>query len=331
MRSRCLLALAAWAATGLWAAVPAAADNNNRPDALQQPLKDGCQRNPAGLLTFSSPEWVYVYGGDPEVRTLEGTVHVPSPAGEDLPENHLSYDMDANVAPDAPYQYLLGGDPKAKNGNFALGDGGQPGEDTNRVHVEWESKVLPQWAWPTENDRVKIVGPWIWDCGHWGEGTSDPDYFLPGSGPAQRSPLRGEQTEIHPMQALIVTRDRPVDALVPETQTDAFISSEGTAARGEAECTKKFPAPQSPAGVTPPAMGPQWTGCVTTTTHQAVNDRRYSFFVPGPAKPSAGAVLRYRVVRHGADRGGPEENVQVRSDGIQVTVSFRDKSPTAAM
>src|SRR5436190_1058712 len=83
-------------------------------DALQPPLKDGCQRNPAGLLTFSSPEWVYVYGGDPEVRTLEGTVHVPSPAGEDLPENHLSYDMDANVAPDAPYQYLLGGDPNAK-------------------------------------------------------------------------------------------------------------------------------------------------------------------------------------------------------------------------
>src|SRR3954454_4369577 len=134
MRSRCLLALAAWAAAGLWAAVPAAADNNNRPDALQQPLKDGCQRNPAGLLTFSSPEWVYVYGGDPEVRLLDGNAHVSSPAGEDLPETHLSYATTANVDPDPPYRYLLGGDPAKKNGNFALGDGGKPGEDTDRVH-----------------------------------------------------------------------------------------------------------------------------------------------------------------------------------------------------
>src|SRR3954471_6691699 len=108
MRLPRLLVLAVLPLAALWAAAPAAADNNNRPDALQQPLKDGCQRNPAGLLTFSSPEWVYVYGGDPEVRTLAGTFHFLSPAGEDLPENHLSYDMDANVAPDGPYQYLLG-------------------------------------------------------------------------------------------------------------------------------------------------------------------------------------------------------------------------------
>src|SRR3954449_671406 len=101
-------------ALSLIAAGPAAADNNARPDALQQPLKDGCQRNPAGLLTFSSPEWVYVYGGQPEVRLLEGTAHATAPAGEDLPENHQSYDLDSNVSPDGPYQYQLGGDPKAK-------------------------------------------------------------------------------------------------------------------------------------------------------------------------------------------------------------------------
>src|SRR3954453_3970135 len=331
MRSRCLFPLAAWVGAGLTVAPPAAADNTNRPDALQQPLKDGCQRNPAGLLTFSSPEWVYVYGGEPEVRTLEGTAHVTSPAGEDLPENHLSYDLDANVTPDAPYQYLLGGDPRAKNGNFALGDGGQPAEDTNRVHVEWESKVLPQWAWPTENDRVKIVGPWIWDCGHWGEGISDPDYFLPGSGPATKGSLRGEQTEIHPMQALIVTRAKSIEALVPETQTDAFISSDGTGARGEEACTKKFPAAQVPAGVPPPPYGPQWTACVTSTTHQVVNDRSYSFFVPAPARPSPAATLRYRIVRHGSDAGRPQEEVDVRKNGIAVTVHFRNGSPTDAM
>jgi hypothetical protein len=318
-------------ALGLTAAGPAMADNNTRPDALQQPLKDGCQRNPAGLLTFSSPEWVYVYGGNPEVRLLEGTAHVSSPAGEDLPENHLSYDINANVDPDGPYQYLLGGDPAKKNGNFALGDGGRPGEDTNRMHVEWESNVLPRWAWPTENDRVKIWGPWIWDCGHWGEGTSDPDYFLPGSGPAQRGELRGEQTEIHPMQALIVTRDKSIEAPVTETQTDAFISSDGTAARGEADCTKRFPAAQVPAPLPPPSYGPQWTACVASTTHQVVNDRDYSFFVPAPARPSAGASLRYRVVRHGSDRGAPEEVVTPRRDGLAVTVHFGDRSTTGAM
>src|SRR4051794_25250851 len=113
------LALAATLAVGL--AVPALGDNTRRPDALEQPLTDGCQRSPAGLLTFSSPEWVYVYGGDREVRLLQGIAHGTSPAGEDLPENHLSYDIDSNIAPDRPYQYLLGGDPKAKNGNFALG------------------------------------------------------------------------------------------------------------------------------------------------------------------------------------------------------------------
>ena len=51
----------------LLAPVPAAAIAGGdpppvpRPDALQQPLEDGCQRSPVGLLTFSSPEWVYVY------------------------------------------------------------------------------------------------------------------------------------------------------------------------------------------------------------------------------------------------------------------------------
>src|SRR4051795_9469477 len=107
MRSRCLLALAAWAAAGGWGARPGAADNNNRPDALQQPLTDGCQRNPAGLLTFTSPEWVYVYG-DRTVRVMEGTASGSSPAGEDLPQNHAWYDFDSNVKPDAQYEYLLG-------------------------------------------------------------------------------------------------------------------------------------------------------------------------------------------------------------------------------
>ena len=30
------------------------------PDPVNQPLADGCQRNPVGLLTYTSPEWVFV-------------------------------------------------------------------------------------------------------------------------------------------------------------------------------------------------------------------------------------------------------------------------------
>src|SRR5919106_5711654 len=64
-----------------------------RPDALQQPLTDGCQRNPAGLLTFTSPEWVYVYSHSPGIvadptkaRVVEGTATDADPASGDLPQ-----------------------------------------------------------------------------------------------------------------------------------------------------------------------------------------------------------------------------------------------------
>src|SRR5205814_1399356 len=74
-------------------------------------------------------------------------------------------------------------------------------------------------AWPTEGDRVQVCGQWIWDCGHWGQGIqTDPDhpqeslvgtgdYFLPGQieGPPPGD-LRGQQTELHPTEAVVVTR-----------------------------------------------------------------------------------------------------------------------------
>ena len=85
-------------------------------------------------------------------------------AAEDLPEGHLSYDLDWDVAPDPAYTGLLAGDPNANggqgNGNFAR-DG-----DFAKLHVEWESGAVPAYVWPTEGDRVKLWGQWIWDCGH---------------------------------------------------------------------------------------------------------------------------------------------------------------------
>jgi hypothetical protein len=301
-------------------AVPpiALADNPPRPDSQQQPLKDGCQRSPAPLLTYAAggppqtPEWSYVYR-DPTVRLAEGIAHASSPAGGDLPHGHDWYDMNYNLDLDPQYGYLLGGDPNAKNGNFAPGS-----EDTNRLHLEWETGTLPAWAWPTENDRVKTWGSWIWDCGHWGQNFEDPDYFLPGTGETPFSEnVRGEQTEFHPMRAIVVTRAAPYRPASSESEADVFISSDGTRARVEEECARLNP-PTFP-GYYPPGF----TDCVQAETNrrQPVNDRDYSFFLPAPRRPSRSARLQYRIVDM---TGGqqPHEDVAVRRTGIEVTIRF---------
>ena len=287
-RTRVVCALAALA-IGAGLALPASAPAG--PDPVNQPLADGCQRNPVGLLTYTSPEWVWVNSralGD-HTRTVEGSATLVHTADEDLPEGHLSYDLDWDVAPDAAYAGLLAGDPNANggqgNGNFARG------ADFAKLHVEWESGAVPAYVWPTEGDRVKLWGQWIWDCGHWGQGiTTDQnnpqgsligtgDYFLPGqvegSAPAN---LRGEQTELHPMQAIVVNRKAPYRAATAESQTDVFVSSDGTHALGEEHCA----AQSALAGQ--PISGPDFTACVNagTSERQDLNGRAYDFFVPAP-------------------------------------------------
>lgn len=54
----CVLLLLALPAAAVAAGDPKPA---GRPDAITQPLEDGCQRDPVGLLTFHTPEWVFVY------------------------------------------------------------------------------------------------------------------------------------------------------------------------------------------------------------------------------------------------------------------------------
>jgi hypothetical protein len=296
-----------------------------RPDAIQQPLDDGCHRNPAGFLAFTEPEWVFVYSHesfnpDPaKARVVTGHADFSDLAGGDLPESHNFYDFNTDVTPDGSYSYLVGGNPADHTGNFG---------DTGSLHVEWESGTLPKYAWINASDRVKLWGSWIWDCGHWEQGfTSDPndpsgsavhdtDYFLPGTD--QTGTLRGEGTEFHPMQAVVAFRDTPFLPKVDETEADVFMSSKGTPAYAAAKCALEHPAPLPPA-----SYGPDWVACANdpASERQPVNDRDYSFFVPAPPKPSPDATLRYRVedVVHG---NGPEEMVQPESDGIRVTVPF---------
>src|SRR5947209_615152 len=216
------------------------------PDPVSQPLHDGCQRNPVGLLSYTSPEWAFVGGrsaGDP-VRAIEGAATLAHTADEDLPEGHDSYDLDWDVVPAAGYESLLAGNPSANGGQ---GNGNWANDaDRGKMHVEWESGSVPTFAWPTEGDQVKLWGQWVWDCGHWGQGIDTNagdrqqaligtgDYLLPGQveGPSPAG-LRGEQTELHPLQAIVVTRHASYRAAAAERETDAFVANDGTHAYAE--------------------------------------------------------------------------------------------------
>jgi hypothetical protein len=300
------------------------------PDPVNQPLKDGCQRSPAGLLTYTSPSWVFVGGkqsGDP-LRVMEGGATLVHTAGEDLPQGHFSYDLDWDVTPDPQYEGLLAGTRASGNGNFAHD------ADQGKLHVEWESGVVPTFVWPNEGDRIKMWGQWIWDCGHWGEGVStDPsqaglqhtgDYFLPGEiekGGVPAADLRGEQTELHPIQAVVVNRANPYRPVTAESQTDFFVSSVGTQALAVERCAKQF----DPIPVLA-SYGPDYTNCVTGSQsaleRQDINGRSYDFFVPAPPKPSANAHLRYREVQMVAGTGAAEQVTPV-SNGLMVHVDFK--------
>jgi hypothetical protein len=317
----------------LLAATPAVALAG--PDPVNQPLADGCQRNAAGLLTFSSPEWVWVGGKSTTdaTRIVEGTTTLTHTAEEDLPESHTSYDLDTDVIPDPTYLGLLAGSPTAGNGNFA------PGADYGKLHVEWESRALPAYAWPTEGDRVKMWGQWAWDCGHWGEGIqtdqNNPqaslvgtgDYLLPGQVEGDPPPsLRGEQTELHPLQAVVVTRRQPWLAPAGQSQTDAFISNDGTHAYAEERCAHDIaPLP----GV--PSYGPDFTACANTAANeqQPGRGRSYDFFVPAPPKPAPGAQLDYREIAR-VQGSAAAEQVTERPDGLAVHVTFPDRAGALA-
>jgi len=320
-------------------AAPAGATENvpppaPRPNATTQPIADGCQRNPAGLLT-------YVYDYQPQYdpgkpRVAQGLITRADSGTGDLPEGHNWYDFSSDIKVDPQYSYLLAGDPNISRdatgaGNFA--------DDPAILHVEWEEGTLPSWAWATESDRQKVYGRWVWDCGHWEEGfstnaadqqqfqqsaTHDGDYFLPGTGQGlSNGVVRGEQTEFHPLEASLVTRQNPTVPVVGESQADAFISSDGTPAAADSSCAHDFRAP-TPANSPASFYGPDWTACVNTRpARNPVNTSDYSVFIPAPPKPAPDAKLRYRSVNHDPPGQGPTETVTKAGNGVQVTIPFQ--------
>jgi hypothetical protein len=305
-----------WAvAAALLLAAPASAAGPDPVGPPSQSLADGCQRNVPGFLAQTSPEWAYVHSYDSQyvspdnTHLAEGVVHHSHPAEDDLPMGHTSFDLNFNVSVDPAYTDLVGGDPAKQTGNYG------PGDEQGALHTEWEETAIPRWAWPTENDRVKMWGSWIWDCGHWGLGF--PDYFVPSQIP-YTGPVTGERTEFHSFKFVAVSRAKASTTATAETQTDVFGSTDGRKAHAQEQCAHDYPAPS---GATD--YGPEYTACVQDPAkqRQTLNDRNYDFFVPAPPKPSASAVLTWRAVNHAG--ATPTETVTPAANGINVTVNYQ--------
>jgi hypothetical protein len=273
-----------------------------RPDPLQHAVADGCKRDRQAIFAGLAPNWVYVEdrnfpadGLSPPPQWVSGVVDAANqpylaahPAGGDDPLTHLSYDFNVNVLPDLAYSALAGGDVDARTGNFE-----GEGEETGRLHTERETGSLPRFAWPEKGDRVMELGSWVWDCDHFST---------------------GERTEFHPYRALWVQR-RPQGRLSApspssprgEAEGDLFVSTDATPAGIEAECAHR-------------TKGDGFKQCLRTQPAWLSVNGRYELTLPAPARPSARARLRVRVVDRGSTPNAPAPKVAVGPAGV--TVSF---------
>lgn len=315
----------------------AAADH---PDSVNQPPRDGCNRSDLVYLgeaavaleheggPNAAPEWVYVNDpGKPgeirTIRTVEGSVVAIHTAGQDLFGNHRTYDLNIDLVeldpkhPDPAFERLV----SSRNAR----------ETPPQIHTEWESGLVPLWVWPSPRDRVRETGSWIWDCGHWQEGSrSIPNSdLLPGDplGTAGVEHIGGEEAEIHPISELATWRSPRAFVpsgrrrAVPVSQLDVYISNQGGGAKSVIECAI---APAAPANAAERAATE--TGC---TQLQDVTGKDYVYDVVAPPRPSRGAKLRWRQVSHGSHHA-PAAEVKVLRDRIRVTVPFKSSHAAAA-
>jgi hypothetical protein len=299
---RCLLLLALGAIA--WAA-PAAASNPPAPTNPNQPLTDGCQRSDFGIGFNSTPEWVYV-NRDPTIRMAQGLVRVSHPAKDDSILQHEAYDQNANLVVDKKFRYLLGGTPQAQTSNYAPDT-----EEGNRLHFEWESGILPLYAWPNDGDRATVWGSWIWDCGHWS------------SGPANvGGTIVGERTELHPLNGIVVTRSSLAGpGRKAGQETDAYFSNQGTRAHAVEQCALSH-GPIS--GGAFPQYDPGFTSCAAQDANKLQPvPPNYTYFIKAPPKPSAGAQLHFRFVKR-VSGGSGSNKAKLSKNGVQVTTKLKN-------
>ena len=307
MRRRLLASagLALLGALGITAAAHGA--NPPAPTAPDQPLRDGCQRNYSAVIFLKSPEWMYVYR-DSSIHQATGIVRVSHVARDDAPGEHAFHDYNANLVPDGGSRYVLGGDPSAHTSNYAPG-GPDEAESLGRLHFEWESgATVPAFAWPTDGDRTTMWGSWIWDCGHWQDAAGS---------------VTGERTEFHPLTGMVIYRRAPYLPHKLRTQTDVFISSQGTLAHAVQACGARLKP------ISPTEYGPDLRACVQAPQNQRQPvARSYSFFVPAPPRPSRRAKLTFEVRKMIPGTG--RQQVKRKKNGLQVTVFPAAGAPPGA-
>ena len=292
------LALVAVVLTAL--AVPAFAKHPARPTNINQPVADGCQRATLQIGFDVSPEWVYI-NRSPTIRMARGVVHVSHNSVDDSILQHHSYDYNGNLVPDAPFRYLVAGSKSAHTQNFS---GGRDDEEHARLHFEWEQGALPFFAWPADGDRATIWGSWIWDCGHFTTNSVN-----------QGGTFTGEHSELHPLNAIVVNRRAPYLPSSRESETDAYVSNDGTLAHAVQQCALTH----HPASSTQYDAGYRDCARDDANTPQQLA-RSYSFFVPAPSRPAGAGTLRFRAVKRVAARG-VRERIRVVRNGLDVTVT----------
>jgi hypothetical protein len=267
------------------------------PDPAKQAQADGCGRNRAAELSRLAPGWAYVGDKDvpaaspsPPARWLSGVVQAyrngpdaSHPSGGDDPTTHDSFDVNFNVLPDPGYEDLLGGIANAETGNFE-GEGEQKG----RVHLERETLYQPLWSWPEAGDRVRALGSWVWDCGHWDPG--------------------GERTELHPYRALWVERVPSSRSPLGESEGDLYVSTDATPAGQIAECAHRTKADQQ-----------AYKACTFSQPNWLDVSGDYALTLAAPPKPRGAHRLAVRIV----DRGSTAPQPMQQSLGANsVTLKF---------
>ena len=258
------------------------------PQPEQQARRDGCARNAADEASRLGPSWVYVNDGDypasgppPAPRWLAGVLDSPAgPAldahvsGGDFPPTHDAYDFNLNVKPDRAYEDLLGGNPEEKTGNFE-----EESESQGRIHIERELTSLPHFVWPEPGARVKAMGSWVWDCGHWDPG--------------------GERTELHPYRALWVERRPSPRSATGESEGDLYVSTDATPAGQIAECAHKTKGDKQ-----------AFKSCSFSQPDWLDVSGDYDLFVRAPPRPAGATHLGVRVVNRGSTVRLPRPRIE---------------------
>jgi len=220
-----------------------------------------------GLLAYL-PETLEGQVVEGHIATEDAT-HVPVLGPDSL---HFAADYNFFVYPDQGYRKLL------KPGNFKVTGEYTPSE-VGRIEVEWERAGhghdgLPEWAWPTVGDKIKVVGWHILDCGH-----GKPDY----------------RSEIHPPLFVATYRNA---ALAPLGGWSGRLGSSDPSDDHEATHVDVFASSYGGG-----AFGIEFGHA--GLTHQPVSLYTYTFDVMAPPQPSATAVLAPPDVKHMQGAPGP--------------------------